>query len=119
MRISDWSSDVCSSDLRRRWRARPTAPRATATRRAGSCAEPVLPAPPGGESLDAIVGHLAGVLRDRRAHRGHADAQDRGGCAFDRERSEEHTYELQSLMRISYAGVCLKKTINNINTQIN
>src|SRR3546814_10083278 len=29
--------------------------------------------------------------------------------AFDRERSEEHTSELQSLMRISYAVFCLKK----------
>src|SRR3546814_8910953 len=29
-------------------------------------------------------------------------------------RSEEHTSELQSLMRISYAVFCLKKTINNI-----
>src|SRR3546814_8920516 len=28
-------------------------------------------------------------------------------------RSEEHTSELQSLMRISYAGFCLKKTTNN------
>src|SRR3546814_1445836 len=38
-------------------------------------------------------------------------------------RSEEHTSELQSLMRISYAVFCLKKntenqtTINNLNTQ--
>src|SRR3546814_2854010 len=30
---------------------------------------------------------------------------------FDRERSEEHTSELQSLMRISYAVFCLKKKI--------
>src|SRR3546814_8480054 len=29
--------------------------------------------------------------------------------AFDRNRSEEHTSELQSLMRISYAVFCLKK----------
>src|SRR3546814_6578315 len=32
-------------------------------------------------------------------------------------RSEEHTSELQSLMRISYAVFCLKKKNNNINTQ--
>src|SRR3546814_9783187 len=32
----------------------------------------------------------------------------------DGSRSEEHTSELQSLMRISYAGFCLKKTINHI-----
>src|SRR3546814_5822559 len=31
------------------------------------------------------------------------------GCAYDGQRSEEHTSELQSLMRISYAVFCLKK----------
>src|SRR3546814_10128943 len=31
-------------------------------------------------------------------------------------RSEEHTYELQSLMRISYAVFCLKKKIKNYTT---
>src|SRR3546814_6031486 len=31
-------------------------------------------------------------------------------------RSEEHTSELQSLMRISYAVFCLKKKNNNIKT---
>src|SRR3546814_10308728 len=37
------------------------------------------------------------------------------GCATDRvDRSEEHTSELQSLMRISYAVFCLKKKKNNI-----
>src|SRR3546814_1419897 len=40
----------------------------------------------------------------------------------DRPRSEEHTSELQSLMRISYAVFCLKKKKNNttyLNTNIN
>src|SRR3546814_8142940 len=31
------------------------------------------------------------------------------GCGTGIDRSEEHTYELQSLMRISYAVFCLKK----------
>src|SRR3546814_8735601 len=35
---------------------------------------------------------------------------------FTMTRSEEHTSELQSLMRISYAVFCLKKKKNNINT---
>src|SRR3546814_6585411 len=35
---------------------------------------------------------------------------------FDLLRSEEHTSELQSLMRISYAVFCLKKKKNNIQT---
>src|SRR3546814_9905343 len=66
-------------------------------------------------------------------HRGHGDLEDRGGrqvCrhaadrhpqhaelpATDRgreDRSEEHTSELQSLMRISYAVFCLKKKKSN------
>src|SRR3546814_6775241 len=42
----------------------------------------------------------------RRLH----ERRDRHGCAF---RSEEHTSELQSLMRISYAVFCLKKKKKN------
>src|SRR3546814_1483462 len=37
-----------------------------------------------------------------------------GGCSGPQERSEEHTSELQSLMRISYAVFCLKKTIKGL-----
>src|SRR3546814_1209903 len=36
--------------------------------------------------------------------------------AFDAKRSEEHTSELQSLMRISYAVFCLKNKINHLQT---
>src|SRR3546814_3635408 len=39
-------------------------------------------------------------------------ALDHLGDAVDRDRSEEHTSELQSLMRISYAVFCLKKKKN-------
>src|SRR3546814_1543665 len=39
-----------------------------------------------------------------------------GCCAATTDRSEEHTSELQSLMRISYAVFCLKKKKNTINT---
>src|SRR3546814_8210266 len=49
----------------------------------------------------------------------HADRPDPwpGLCqGRDSSRSEEHTSELQSLMRISYAVFCLKKKSNNINT---
>src|SRR3546814_5565635 len=38
----------------------------------------------------------------------------RRACRCSRRRSEEHTSELQSLMRISYAVFCLKKKINKI-----
>src|SRR3546814_5994227 len=67
----------------------------------------------------------------RRAARGHRDGADpRGererprraaaehqGRAQDHSRSEEHTSELQSLMRISYAVFCLKKKKNQNNTK--
>src|SRR3546814_1672561 len=51
--------------------------------------------------------------RQRQPHRAPADAAPglagTGRCAGARARSEEHTSELQSLMRISYAVFCLKK----------
>src|SRR3546814_1415143 len=47
----------------------------------------------------------AGVARGRRARRGDPELRRRRGGG----RSEEHTSELQSLMRISYAVFCLKK----------
>src|SRR3546814_9046046 len=96
MRISDWSSDVCSSDL--------------------------------GVALAAIAEHGDFLARDQgqvgigvvinfhsSAHFRHS-GEGRNpvpahanfwipACA----RSEEHTSELQSLMRISYAVFCLKK----------
>src|SRR3546814_5917601 len=54
-----------------------------------------------------------GADRRRTARRAHVGAADRGACLSGavrrRARSEEHTSELQSLMRISYAVFCLKK----------
>src|SRR3546814_4242397 len=62
--------------------------------------------------------HTDGTL-DRRGrsacrHTAHLACQTRA-----RRRSEEHTSELQSLMRISYAVFCLKKKNKNKNTQRN
>src|SRR3546814_6779227 len=97
MRISDWSSDVCSSDLF----ARPSRHRPRACRRRVD----------GRHDLAAYrralppthtVADLGDV--DHRQPPSAARAED-GGCR----RSEEHTSELQSLMRISYAVFCLKK----------
>src|SRR3546814_3709848 len=51
--------------------------------------------------------------RRRDAGRDRASAGDHQRRA---DRSEEHTSELQSLMRISYAVLCLKKKKNNHNT---
>src|SRR3546814_1033603 len=107
MRISDWSSDVCSSDLR------------------------------GDEGDGQDGGPGDGRLPRRRARMDEGDAEDRGDrqhhpfviaigeeadqippmrAVVEVKRSEEHTSELQSLMRISYAVFCLKKKIdiNNI-----
>src|SRR3546814_6322559 len=113
MRISDWSSDVCSSDLY----YGPFASAGSVTRTINalqklfllrSCTDsffanrsrPCLlyqirrcSAPCVGRIDDAAYGELV------------KDAQDFLGG----KRSEEHTSELKSLMRISYAVFCLKK----------
>src|SRR3546814_4381029 len=52
----------------------------------------------------------------RRASSPDEAARSAGGGGPPRPRSEEHTSELQSLMRISYAVFCLKKK-NKTNTQ--
>src|SRR3546814_1483526 len=100
MRISDWSSDVCSSDLSSGPGHRPAGCGCGGT---GGC-------PHSADRLDA------GQVRPDRSPRcrAHAvtDAPDLRRCArrlSRRTRSEEHTSELQSLMRISYAVFCLKK----------
>src|SRR3546814_3861564 len=90
MRISDWSSDVGSSDLP--GRARP----ATAARRP--------PAPAAGSRSTSRLRATATRCATARTRATHAAA-----CRGGRARSEEHTSELQSLMRISYAVFCLKK----------
>src|SRR3546814_2586720 len=111
MRISDWSSDVCSSDL------------------------------PGGEWLRVLLDlrfhrpvfarheradlqlPFADQPQRRRLHatggqaRLHLAPQQRRQIEAD-QRSEEHTSELQSLMRISYAVFCLKKKNTPLNPSI-
>src|SRR3546814_7303742 len=107
MRISDWSSDVCL------------------------------------DTQAAVVGQRGQAGKIRRLKRLQFGIGDEAGAGFFRLRqtefrrryglyakgaekfpdladlagirSEEHTSELQSLMRISYAVFCLKKKINNIN----
>src|SRR3546814_5061178 len=64
--------------------------------------------PPEGAGGSALTRHLG---RGARAHGRHLRRRD-GQDALSRrrhDRSEEHTSELQSLMRISYAVFCLKK----------
>src|SRR3546814_9041062 len=103
MRISDWSSDVCSSDLPA-WRLRVAAGGARVHRAALSPAFAIL------SDRAAIVGDPCAVAQ--RSHRRcrHPRIPWRSHAAAGvLVRSEEHTSELQSLMRISYAVFCLKK----------
>src|SRR3546814_2796987 len=116
MRISDWSSDVCSSDLptiaindtatpierrdgyallRRRWRA---GDRITLTLPMTLAVEPTPDDP-------NVVAYTHGPV---------VLAADLGPANQPFDRSEEHTSELQSLMRLSYAVFCLKKKKTNI-----
>src|SRR3546814_10864181 len=104
MRISDWSSDVCSADLRPLHRpgAVDALPRAGA-RRPGAGGRRAA----GGSGGDALA-HRQPAPDDGQLLSAHARA------AGDPDRSEEHTSVLQSLMRISYAVFCLinyKRTI--------
>src|SRR3546814_4644618 len=96
MRISDWSSDVCSSDLSRE-RAAAGAPHQASRRPRTAAGRPFLP------PSRASSGRAAAPPRPSPI------AAFRGATASCEGRSEEHTSELQSLMRISYAVFCLKK----------
>src|SRR3546814_9902963 len=66
--------------------------------------------------LTGVEYHAAFPEREQRVVLAHADvtAGIDAGAALANDRSEAHTSELQSLMRNSYAGFCLKKkTIDN------
>src|SRR3546814_9367324 len=109
MRISDWSSDVCSSDLGAeplRSDADELLLRALASLVLDAFLEPRGAAEELVVELDGAAQQLPKIvpLRQEEAQ-GVADLP--GGLL--RNRSEEHTSELQSLMRISYAVFCLKK----------
>src|SRR3546814_8213537 len=144
MRISDWSSDVCSSDLRGcrrrfcRGRGQDDRPLWSDTKRLRDRGSTGIQGSaqrgrqvPGEQQarLDRFDGQPAGQNRrlaqnDLVATRAPTDLveatrnpvsqQVAGGRQTPEAiehiaRSEEHTSELQSLMRISYAGFCLKK----------
>src|SRR3546814_3294842 len=111
MRISDWSSDVCSSDLqcvhhqRRhsveiridgRWVAR------------GVVKPPVRIAQRQARSRFLFIGRKSADLPEgRHCRRLPGLCGDSIPPLLQRVRSEEHTSELQSLIRISYAVFCL------------
>src|SRR3546814_1456618 len=120
MRISDWSSDVCSSDLIHRVDGE------IATKRIGF-QRAVFVVGQDAAGLVALVagGDLAAEGRDLAdlvavAHVGNEKTTTyqttRAEDAADFQ-SEEHTSELQSLMRISSAVFCLQKKKTNNNTK--
>src|SRR3546814_4326194 len=139
MRISDWSSDVCSSDLERVALVEAYA-KAQGMWRDSNTPDPVFT-----DSLEldlaSVEPSLAGPKRpqDRVPLSGVAASAEKAlvdmgsgsstpaeGCGYSIDpahvviaaitRSEEHTSELQSLMRISYAVFCLEKNKHNHQT---
>src|SRR3546814_6073612 len=135
MRISDWSSDVCSSDLEDQLiyqvndEPRPRESEVLTTESAvdseliGTAVFDATGEKSSMPSWDELV-RQHGDRVYRLAYRLSGDAQDAEDLTQDTfirvfrslsdyqpgtfERSEEHTSELQSLMRISYAVFCLK-----------
>src|SRR3546814_1854589 len=95
MRISDWSSDVCSSDLLSE----------------NSLRRMTLP------EFREVAGDVHAMIEFSRRVRNSIVGLQSSGIAYTipqkldalTARSEEHTSELQSLMRKSYAVFCLKK----------
>src|SRR3546814_1393483 len=106
MRISDWSSDVCSSDLyrQRKHRAQSHGPRVAAR------AQRPRPKDLASSQINRTDPPPWRLLARHLKRRKEA-------VCFHRIRSEEHTSELQSLMRISYAVFCLKKKTKRQNTR--
>src|SRR3546814_3951786 len=133
MRISDWSSDVCSSDLRRNLRRRHR--RVPAGKGTGQRDDHRIPRRArgeiaadqhrrleegAGEALEEMAVDLGPDPADPDRIGGGRCERDRHAVGTDEPRpgdegallsrsSEEHTSELQYLMRISYAVFCLKR----------
>src|SRR3546814_2045705 len=111
MRISDWSSDVCSSDL-----ASPGPGRRQILRwgRSGQRAAEGELVLPGAQVLLSLEGRGHPHPGALPGERGDGSLHPLERVASVGVRSEEHTSELKSLMRISYAVFCLKTTITNV-----
>src|SRR3546814_4430748 len=99
MRISDWSSDVCSSDLM----LPPAGARFIVAESGANDPEFNLRREPA--LIQRVEGAADATFVSLLEPHGAYDASSEAVVA----RSEEHTSELQSLMRISYAVFCLKK----------
>src|SRR3546814_7721736 len=103
MRISAWSSDVCSSDL--------TARKLGESRRFIVASPAYLAAHGTPQRPEDLHDHNCLNFNFRRAEPvwPFRDGDIEFALSVRGNRSEEHTSELQSLMRISYAVFCLKK----------
>src|SRR3546814_9491968 len=117
MRISDWSSDVCSSDL--------TGARSAGLVSQGKIGSIVQAKPIERRALLEEAANIRGLHTRRHEAELRLKAAEQNLERLDdvlkalegqrqalRRRSEEHTSELQSLMRISYAVFCLQKKKN-------
>src|SRR3546814_9482439 len=121
MRISDWSSDVCSSDLferletallRRALEVAGALEIDAAEERAETVEKMTVE-----QAIGLLNMHRRSVREGQAARRTpaarHIATQEETDAVL---RSEEHTSELQSLMRISYAVFCLKKKNKRVNS---
>src|SRR3546814_6080468 len=115
MRISDWSSDVCSSDLAREVADDRLGPKSDAWYLIIRWESPRPLSP-------AILDHAPDFRLHRQCQRAADRPLQREAAAAEGDaveprvagrRSEEHTSELPSLMRTSYAVSCLKRTNQN------
>src|SRR3546814_10400995 len=112
MRISDWSSDVCSSDLLTGGAGR--IGRGLDLLQAGAAKTMLI----SGVDRDvrprelAVAYNVPEKLFDCCITLGHEAIDTRSNAIETAHRSEEHTSEIQSIMRISNAVFCLKKKTN-------
>src|SRR3546814_2128905 len=102
MRISDWSSDVCSSDLKCSISSKAASPFRASSTATFRCSR-------NESQRRSNPRRQASHRRSRRRHLHRCRREQRRRRAGLGLRSEEHTSELQSLMRISYAVFCLQK----------
>src|SRR3546814_1192613 len=118
MRISDWSSDVCSSDLSEETAMEMAAGVLSATDLAHLAISTTGIAGPDGGTPGKPVGMVCfgfarrtsqGVVTRAMTRIFEGDRAQIRHASVAFSRSEEHTSELQSLMRLSYAVFCLTK----------
>src|SRR3546814_9828143 len=107
MRISDWSSDVCSSDRIAARAVRRAAEQGGVVVGADAEEHPGAAADQAGRRDRGILQRLPRHFQQQTLLRIDADGLARRDP--EEQRSEEHTSELQSLMRITYAIFCLNK----------